>query len=233
MHYAGFWSRTLAAIIDGVIISLVTGFLVQGMGAVLMPGTDLEALLTNVQGASENQDISALLQEYNAGESTTTQGQDPGFAALTKLSEQINTLTAQMQSQELTPEQMQQLLSDGTQQHQSAQEQYGQLLEIFAILVMMLVAAVLFVSLYETLSTASKMRGTPGKWVLGMVVIDEQGQPLSFGTSLARHGAKGVSALLLMIGFIMVAFDTRKQGLHDKMCKTLVVTRRSIEGVSA
>ncbi|GEM_PF-6476527 len=232
MHYAGFWSRTLAAIIDVVILSLVTGFIVQGMAMVLMPGTDLEALLTQAQGAKDQQDISGLLNEYNAT-GGDTQGQDPGFAALTKLSEQINTLTAQMQSQELTPEQMQQLLSDGTQQHQSAQEQYGQLLEIFAILVMMLIAVLIFVALYETLATASRLRGTPGKWVLGLVVIDEQGRQLSFSQSLARHGAKGVSAVLLMIGFIMVAFDTRKQGLHDKMCKTLVVTRRSIEGVSA
>jgi uncharacterized RDD family membrane protein YckC len=37
------------------------------------------------------------------------------------------------------------------------------------------------------------------------------------------HFSKYLSAILLCIGFLMVAFDTRKQGLHDKLAKTLVL----------
>jgi uncharacterized RDD family membrane protein YckC len=41
--------------------------------------------------------------------------------------------------------------------------------------------------------------------------------------ALGRYFAKIPSALILGIGFIMVAFTERKQGLHDMMAGTLVV----------
>jgi uncharacterized RDD family membrane protein YckC len=38
-----------------------------------------------------------------------------------------------------------------------------------------------------------------------------------------RYFAKFISALILGIGFLMVAFTERKRGLHDMIAGTLVV----------
>ncbi|HSG35757.1 MAG TPA: RDD family protein [Sphingomonadaceae bacterium] len=69
---------------------------------------------------------------------------------------------------------------------------------------------------------SSKMQATLGKKALGMVVTDLDGNRISFLRALGRYFAKILSALILLIGYIMVAFTVRKQGLHDMLAGTLV-----------
>ena len=65
---------------------------------------------------------------------------------------------------------------------------------------------------------------TPGKMVFGLKVIRTDGTELGFRRAVLREiVGKFVSWLLLMIGYLMVAFDSRKQGLHDKIAKTYVI----------
>lgn len=64
---------------------------------------------------------------------------------------------------------------------------------------------------------------TPGKMALGIKVISADGEPLSWGKSVLRYVASLVSGLILFIGYIMVAFDDQKRGLHDRIAKTYVV----------
>lgn len=73
---------------------------------------------------------------------------------------------------------------------------------------------------------SSAWQATLGKMALGMQVTDLQGQRISFLRATARYLAEILSALLLMIGYIMVAFHPRKQGLHDLIAGTLVVRPR-------
>jgi uncharacterized RDD family membrane protein YckC len=77
--------------------------------------------------------------------------------------------------------------------------------------------------LYSAFLEAGPKQATLGKMVLGLIVTDEQGRRIDFARAAIRHFAKYLSAILLLIGFIMVAFDPRKQGLHDKLAKTLVL----------
>ncbi len=77
--------------------------------------------------------------------------------------------------------------------------------------------------LYYALMESSGMQATLGKKALGMIVTDESGGRISFARATGRYFAKILSALILLIGFIMVAFTERKQGLHDKLAGTLVV----------
>lgn len=65
--------------------------------------------------------------------------------------------------------------------------------------------------------------GTVGKLALGLRVTTEQGSYPSFLRATGRYFAKILSALILLIGFIMVAFDSHKQGLHDKIAGTYVI----------
>ncbi|MFZ1741393.1 MAG: RDD family protein [Pontixanthobacter sp.] len=70
---------------------------------------------------------------------------------------------------------------------------------------------------------SSSWQATLGKKALGLVVTDVSGNRLSVGRAIGRYFAKILSALILLIGFIMVAFTERKQGLHDMLAGTLVL----------
>lgn len=76
--------------------------------------------------------------------------------------------------------------------------------------------------LYFALLESSSMQGTLGKKALGMIVTDLDGKPIGFGRATGRYFAKILSALILLIGYVMVAFTARKQGLHDLIASTLV-----------
>ena len=69
---------------------------------------------------------------------------------------------------------------------------------------------------------SSAWQATVGKKALGMVVTDVNGHRISFLRGVGRYLAKILSALILLIGFIMVGFTERKQGLHDMIAGTLV-----------
>jgi len=76
--------------------------------------------------------------------------------------------------------------------------------------------------LYFALLESSSMQGTLGKKALGMIVTDLDGQRIGFGRATGRYFAKFVSAMILLIGFMMVGWTQRKQGLHDLIASTLV-----------
>jgi len=71
----------------------------------------------------------------------------------------------------------------------------------------------------------SQTQATLGKLALGIRVTDLQGGRISFARATARHFAKLLALLPVGIGFFMVTFTDRKQGLHDLMAQCLVVTR--------
>lgn len=65
---------------------------------------------------------------------------------------------------------------------------------------------------------------TPGKMALRIKVIRTDGSQLSYGRAALREvPGKFISSILLGIGYIMVAFDRHKQGLHDKIADTYVI----------
>jgi len=80
--------------------------------------------------------------------------------------------------------------------------------------------------LYFALMESSERGATIGKMAVGLRVVTDQGQRLTFGRATGRYFAKFVSAIILLIGFIMVAFTDRKRGLHDMIAGTLVVKTR-------
>jgi len=67
---------------------------------------------------------------------------------------------------------------------------------------------------------------TLGKMAVGLRVVTDRGQRLSFLNATGRYFAKFISAIILGIGFIMVAFTDRKRGLHDMIAGTLVIKSR-------
>ena len=83
--------------------------------------------------------------------------------------------------------------------------------------------------LYFAICESSVWQATVGKLALGIRVTDMHGQRISFPRALGRYPAKYLSTLIFCIGFLMVAWTRRKQGLHDLIASTLVLNGRASE----
>lgn len=75
---------------------------------------------------------------------------------------------------------------------------------------------------YTVLMQSSKTQGTLGKMAVGIKVGDENGNRISVLNALGRYLASFLSAIVLCIGYLMVIWDDKKQGLHDKLAGTYV-----------
>ena len=64
---------------------------------------------------------------------------------------------------------------------------------------------------------------TFGKMALKIKVLNEDGTPLDYRKAFLRWLGYFLCDLTFYIGYLWAAFDPRKQGLHDKVCKTVVV----------
>ena len=80
--------------------------------------------------------------------------------------------------------------------------------------------------LYYAGMESSANQATLGKRALGLQVTDLSGNRIGFGRATGRYFAKIISALILLIGFFMIGFTEKKQGLHDMIAGTLVVKNR-------
>jgi uncharacterized RDD family membrane protein YckC len=83
--------------------------------------------------------------------------------------------------------------------------------------------------LYSAMLESSSWQATVGKKALGLVVTDESGGRIGFGRATGRYFGKILSSLILLIGFFMIGWTQRKQGLHDKLAGTLVYKARAPE----
>ena len=70
---------------------------------------------------------------------------------------------------------------------------------------------------------SSDKQATFGKRAMGIIVVDAQGNRMSTGQAWGRTLSKILSSVIMSIGYLMVAFTEKKQGLHDKMADTYVV----------
>ncbi len=145
-HYAGFWFRTLAAVIDYVLVQVVIILLTFPLGF---------ALGASMAGTSTAMEIKSTAQVLGA------------------------------------------------------------------------ILGILIQWLWFTIAESSPWQATVGKKMLGLKVTDENGKRIGFGKANARYWSKILSALILLFGFLMIAFTKRKQGLHDKIAGTLVVKERA------
>lgn len=65
---------------------------------------------------------------------------------------------------------------------------------------------------------------TPGKMMFKAKILDAKTyQPVSTGRLVVRYVGYFVSVIPFFLGFIWVAFDSKKQGFHDKLAGTVVV----------
>jgi len=79
--------------------------------------------------------------------------------------------------------------------------------------------------LYFALQESSARQATLGKRALGILVVGPDGGPIGFGRACGRHFAAALSYASLYIGYMLAGWTRRKQGLHDLIAGTFVITR--------
>ncbi|MFZ1519206.1 MAG: RDD family protein [Ignavibacteriaceae bacterium] len=77
--------------------------------------------------------------------------------------------------------------------------------------------------IYYAVMESSKKQATFGKLSQNLVVTNLQGERINILQSIARNFSKIFSTLIFFIGYVMPAFTTRKQALHDLIASTLVI----------
>ena len=85
-----------------------------------------------------------------------------------------------------------------------------------------LIYAVVFIVIF----TASRFRGTPGKMICRIQVLNPDMTQISIPKSIGRLFAYIISAIPLLIGFMMAGWNREKKALHDMIAGTRVVYRR-------
>ena len=79
--------------------------------------------------------------------------------------------------------------------------------------------------LYYAVMESGNNQATLGKMALNLKVTDMNGEPISFARATGRYFGKILSGAILYIGYIMIAFTDKKQGLHDMIANCLVIKK--------
>ena len=87
-----------------------------------------------------------------------------------------------------------------------------------------IVISVLVCCLYGAFTESSEQQASLGKRALGLKVTDVEGRRISFGKAFGRWIAKEIQfvSLIFMPLLAVVAFNNKKQGIHDLIAGTLV-----------
>jgi uncharacterized RDD family membrane protein YckC len=80
--------------------------------------------------------------------------------------------------------------------------------------------------IYFALLESSSYQGTPGKLAMGIRVWHKEKRALTFEEATVRYFAKILSRMTIMIGYILCAFSSRKQALHDFVAGSVLVVQR-------
>ena len=64
---------------------------------------------------------------------------------------------------------------------------------------------------------------TVGGVVLGLKVVRLDNRPVTFSVALVRGLGAALSTIIFFLGFLWIAWDTEKQGWHDRIAGTVVI----------
>ena len=79
----------------------------------------------------------------------------------------------------------------------------------------------LLFALYFVLFQSSKHQATLGMKFCGIKIFDEQFNKAGFWRLTGRYFTTYLSFIILAVGFFMIAFTKKKQGLHDIVARTI------------
>jgi len=83
----------------------------------------------------------------------------------------------------------------------------------------------IFIWCYYAGLESSPLQATIGKLAVGLYVTDNKGERISFGRATARHFSKIISNIILLLGYCLAGWTSKKQALHDIISGCLVLKR--------
>ncbi|WLV24469.1 RDD family protein [Aciduricibacillus chroicocephali] len=85
--------------------------------------------------------------------------------------------------------------------------------------------SLLYAIIFIIIFTATHFRGSPGKLICRIQVLNKDMTQIGIGKSIGRYFAQILSAIPLMIGYMIAGWNREKKALHDMICGTRVVYR--------
>lgn len=79
--------------------------------------------------------------------------------------------------------------------------------------------------LYYGFCEGSSLHASLGKRMCGLIVVDKNGMPISYGTAFLRALCRLLSGACLGVGFLIGLFDPNGATLHDRIAGTFVANR--------
>ncbi len=67
---------------------------------------------------------------------------------------------------------------------------------------------------------------TIGKTACGLTVVSANGSRVSYKRAFARYWARVLNGITAGLSYLVIAFNGKKQGIHDMMCNTIVVKKQ-------
>lgn len=95
---------------------------------------------------------------------------------------------------------------------------------VFAFMGIQLALSISLPAAYNTYFIG-RFGATLGKMACRLKVVTPEGGQVSYARALGRFFAEMISSMILLIGYIMAAFDDEKRALHDRICSTRVVRK--------
>ena len=102
---------------------------------------------------------------------------------------------------------------------------------IFEYKLQAILVALVFSWLYFTLLNSSQWKGTLGKKVVGIKIVDNQYQKISFKQANVRFFTSLLSFLLPPL-YLTVVFTKKKLAIHDMIVNTIVIEKEAVYNFS-
>ena len=79
--------------------------------------------------------------------------------------------------------------------------------------------------IYFAAMESSSLQGSLGKLAVGIRVCNADLKRITFEQATARYFSKIVSSLTIGVGYLLCAYSSKKQALHDFVAKTVLIVR--------
>lgn len=212
-HYAGFWRRFVAVVIDYQVVAIclfplfvILGFMVPNQVVVYVPfglfspEEVIDSFSEEVahENGAEVVEVTNIIRQDVLGhwvyfyEETMTESVRDKNIKVTEFEERV-------------------LIDPETRNHLDWME-----LDDLTYWVLIL---------YWALMEGSRYQASIGKMAMGVRVTDHAGQRLTFLRAFARNVSKFLSTFTFLIGFMMAGWTSKKQGLHDMVARCYVVQK--------
>lgn len=218
VHYAGFWRRFIAFIVDWFLVSsavaivfllLAAVFPVIGNSIVLRTPLDIGVTERTIESKtvdSRDGDVAVKTTEKIVEE--TVLGKWTYFFRVTEVKRETSSGSATWHTSRTTRTRIDPV---------TREEIKGTNLENLIMLAMLI---------YWAAMESSRYQASFGKMIFGMQVVDRAGRRLTLPIAIGRNLLKLLSAVILFIGFMMAGWTRRKQALHDKIMNCFAVLPR-------